>query len=144
MTTSKFTFDLGASGSTNGITFEAWVDDHCCIRTDDLSTRTLTCDFDDSDEAERTIKLVMRGKTEEHTKIDEQGNIVQDAYIEISNMFLDEIALGFEITDKIVYTHDFNGTKNPVEQKFHGIMGCNGELTLKFRTPVYLWILENL
>jgi len=42
------------------------------------------------------------------------------------------------------YQHDFNGTGNPTIDKFYGEMGCNGTVSLKFTTPIYLWLLENM
>ena len=46
--------------------------------------------------------------------------------------------------DKTVYSHDFNGTQSMVNDSFHGRAGCNGTMSLKFSTPMYLWLLENM
>jgi len=47
-------------------------------------------------------------------------------------------------TELATYTHDFNGTKELTQEKFYGVMGCNGTVSLKFATPIYLWLLENM
>jgi len=47
-------------------------------------------------------------------------------------------------THIIQYCHDFNGTQPAVVDRFHGSLGCNGTVTLKFTTPIYLWLLENM
>ena len=86
----------------------------------------------------------MKNKTTEHTKIDEQGNIVSDACLTITNLAFDEIELKQIVVDKAVYTHDFNGTQPETQEKFYGAMGCNGTVSLQFSTPMYLWLLENM
>ena len=62
-------------------------------------------------DAEHCLEFVMKNKTTEHTKIDEQGNIVSDACLTITNLAFDEIELKQIVVDKAVYTHDFNGTQ---------------------------------
>ena len=56
----------------------------------------------------------------------------------------DEIELKQIFIDHAVYTHNFNGTQTEIQDKFYGEMGCNGTVSFKFTTPVYLWLLENL
>ena len=46
--------------------------------------------------------------------------------------------------EQAVYTHDFNGTSKATENKFYGELGCNGTVSLKFSTPMYLWLLEHM
>jgi len=46
--------------------------------------------------------------------------------------------------DRAVYVHDFNGTGKFVNKQFFGEMGCNGTVELKFSSPFYLWLLENM
>jgi len=96
------------------------------------------------DEAEHDLRFVLKNKTAEHTQIDEAGNIVNDARLKITDMAFDEIQLGHMITEQAVYDHDFNGTGVMSQHKFYGEMGCNGTVSLKFTTPVYLWLLEHM
>ena len=97
---------------------------------------------DDDGEHELTFELF--GKLPEHTKITETGEIVSDALLEISNITLDGIDLDQIFQFLAVYNHDFNGSQAPAVHKFHSHMGCNGIVTMKFTTPVYLWLLENM
>jgi len=83
-------------------------------------------------------------KTQDHTKVDEQGNILSDAMLSISNIAFDEIKLGHMFITQTVYHHDMNGSQDLFEDKFYGSMGCNGYVSLKFATPIYLWLLENM
>jgi hypothetical protein len=97
---------------------------------------------DDDGKHELTFELF--GKLPEHTRLDEADNIVSDAVLGISNIEIDDIDIDQIVQFESVYTHDFNGTRSLQENKFYGSMGCNGTVRLKFTTPVYLWLLENM
>lgn len=96
------------------------------------------------DEGDHELCFVMQNKQPEHTEINESGAIVHDARIVIRDIAFDEIPLGQIMIEKATYTHDFNGTGNTQIEKFYGEMGCNGTVSLKFTTPIYLWLLENM
>jgi hypothetical protein len=104
---------------------------------------SLEIDDDDADGAHE-LRLVMKNKTHEHTVVDDTGNIVNNAMLSISNMKLDEITIDYTFSKNSVYHHDFNGSADAIEDKFFGDMGCNGSVAMKFSTPVYLWLLENV
>ena len=96
------------------------------------------------EEGNHELRFVMQNKQPDHTQIDEAGNIVRDARIVIRNIAFDDIPLGQLVIDHATYTHNFNGTGETTTQKFYGEMGCNGTVSLKFTTPIYLWLLENM
>lgn len=96
------------------------------------------------DDAEHELKFILSNKTAEHTRIDSEGNILEDACLTISDVDFDGIKLGQIVPDRAVYTHDFNGTGATTTEKFYSHMGCNGAATLKFTTPIYLWLLEHM
>jgi hypothetical protein len=48
------------------------------------------------------------------------------------------------ITQQATYTHNFNGAGAETQEKFYGEIGCNGIVSLKFSTPIYLWLLEHM
>ena len=96
------------------------------------------------DDGDHELKLIMTGKTTAHTVLDPQGEIVTDAMLEFANIELDEINIDTMLQSLAVYTHDFNGTGDQVHDEFYHAMGCNGTASLKFTTPVYLWLLENM
>jgi hypothetical protein len=96
------------------------------------------------DEAEHELRFVMKNKTVDHTEINDTGDIVKDACLTIDDVCFDQIKLGHTFQEKAVYTHDFNGTDQLQQHKFYGTMGCNGTVSLKFTTPMYLWLLENM
>jgi len=97
---------------------------------------------DDDGEHELTFELF--GKKPEHTKINETGDIVEDATLSILSVKVDDIDIDQLAQSHTVYYHDFNGTKQLMQDRFYGSMGCNGQVKLKFTTPFYLWLLENM
>jgi hypothetical protein len=102
------------------------------------------CEFDDSEEHDHVLTFEMQGKLPEHTKITEAGEILEDRCVTITDIALDDIPLGHMITEVATYHHDTNGTTAPVTDSFYGTMGCNGRVEMRFTTPVYLWLLENM
>lgn len=108
-------------------------------------TETVQLNHEMSDaDGEHELTFELFGKLPEHTKITETGEIVSDALLEINNITLDGIDLDQFFQSLAVYQHDFNGTQPPQQDRFYGHIGCNGTVTLKFTTPVYLWLLENM
>ena len=75
---------------------------------------------------------------------DENGQIVKDACLKISNFTIDNIELGHTVFEQCKYHHDFNGSQDPVVDKFYGDMGCNGTLIFLFQSPIYIWLLVNM
>lgn len=119
--------------------------DNCEIFSQAAVTESIDFVYNlEEDEAEHELAFEMFGKTAKHTVIDDAGNILQDAMLKISAISLDDIDIDQLVYDKSVYGHDFNGTQDPIEDKFYGNMGCNGTVRLQFSTPVYIWLLENL
>lgn len=109
------------------------------------TAETLICEFDDIDDQRHEFTLCLRGKQPSHTRLNEQGTIVEDRLILIEDVSIDDIDISYDIRNKFMrYEHDFNGTRPKIVDKFHGVMGCNGTMTLEFTTPVYLWLLENM
>jgi hypothetical protein len=89
---------------------------------------------------EHEFELVMSNKTAEHTQCDEDGNIVKDVMLSVQ-FSIDDVNQNSAFEKHTVYTHDFNGSQPEIQDTFHGFMGCNGRLSLKFTTPLFLWIL---
>ena len=139
------TFNLATTDATAKLGFEAWINDRKVLDLDHVKeTQPVAVELDDQDNTEHELRLVLKNKTTAHTQVDEHGNIMSDARLQITDMAFDEIQLGHMFVEQAVYTHDFNGTgKAPVE-KFYGELGCNGTVSLKFSTPMYLWFLEHM
>lgn len=140
----KFSCILDTTDSSCALGMEIWLDDQQIFNNNHVSNQiTVEHEFSDTD-SEHELKFILKGKQPEHTCIDQQGNIISDARLIIKEIKFDEIALGYMFTELAGYTHDFNGTGQLMQDKFYGEMGCNGTVSLKFSTPIYLWLLEHM
>lgn len=143
--TSTISFDLDTTDPDSTIGIAVWVNNECVFETSHLKElHKFSYSINDDDEREHELRVVMSGKTTEHTKVDEAGNIIKDVLISLANVNLDEIDINQIFVDKTVYTHDFNSTQPEIKDTFHGYLGCNGTLSFQFSTPIYLWLLENM
>ena len=142
--TTPITFDLDSSDYTLPLGFDVLLNNNVVFTTEHVAEpTTVTIDISD-DEGEYELKFVLKNKTQDHTQVDEQGNILSDAILSVSNIAFDNIKLGHMFFEQTVYHHDFNGSRDPIEDEFYGTMGCNGYVSLKFATPIYIWLLENM
>jgi len=107
------------------------------------SSEAIQFAVDDADGSHELV-IEMFGKRPEHTSIDADGTIVKDALLSVTNFVLEDINITQLLTDISEYRHNFNGTRESVVEKFNGHMGCNGTVTLRFTTPIYIWLLENI
>jgi hypothetical protein len=140
----NFTCNIGSTDFSAKLGLEIWLDDSIIFDQEWIKEFTkFSYDFSD-DDGSHTLKFKMKNKTSAHTQIDKNNAIVSDARLIISNVTFDEIELGIMVTDLSVYEHDFNSTGDKIQEKFYGEMGCNGTVSLKFSTPIYLWLLEHM
>ena len=143
--TALISCSIGTTDASANLGIEVWLNDQQILNQAHVAELIeFKYEFPDDDAAEHELRFVMKHKTTEHTKIDEQGIIVTDACLTVSKLAFDEIELKQIFIDQAVYTHDFNGTQTEIQDKFYGNMGCNGTVSLKFSTPIYLWLLENM
>ena len=156
MNTIKLQFDITTTDAECRLGVKVMLNNNIIYDHPHVSdTYHVSHDISDEDgEHELTIELY--GKQPEHTTIDNQGNIVKDALIIVENFSIDDIDISSILTcvpnqlysdvpkHVIQYAHDFNGTQPAIVDQFRGSMGCNGTVTLKFTTPIYLWLLENM
>lgn len=142
--TVKFSCVLDTTDPTCALGMEIWLDGQQIFNENHIKN---PLDFEhtiaDCD-GEHDLQFVMKGKTSEHTRIDALGQIISDARLIVQDLEFNEIQLGHTITELATYTHNFNGTGSEIQDKFYGELGCNGTVNLKFTTPIYLWLLENM
>ena len=123
---------------------EIWIDDQKLFDQDHVQeSHRISTDLSDN-EGEHELRFVLKNKLPEHTLFDADNNIVGDARISVSNIEFDGIALNQLVPALAEYQHNFNGTGEQIIDEFYGEMGCNGTVTLKFTTPIYLWLLEHM
>ena len=135
---------INTTDASAALGLEVWVDNQKHFDTDHvLGAENISIELAD-DDSDHKLQFVMKNKTPAHTMINEAGDIIADATLTISDLTFDEIQLGHLVTEQAVYTHNFNGTGQSTQDKFYGELGCNGTVSIKFSTPVYLWLLENM
>jgi hypothetical protein len=135
---------LNTTNTEATLGFEAWVDDQKFFDTDHVQAQQPVVVEIADDDGEHELRFVLKNKTFGHTQVDAAGTIVSDARLIVTDLAFDEIQLGHMLTEQAVYTHDVNGTQQEIQDKFYGEMGCNGTVSLKFTTPIYLWLLEHM
>ena len=145
MSTYQISCTIGTTDPTAELGLEIYLDDQPLYNTNHVTHESLPLVFGiEEDEAEHELRFVMKGKLPKHTIVNKDGTIAKDANLVIDDLAFDEIELGQIFANQAVYTHNFNGSKDTIEDKFFNIMGCNGTVSLKFSTPIYLWLLETM
>jgi hypothetical protein len=98
-----------------------------------------------NDEGSHCLTITLKNKTPEHTKINNQGEIISDSLISLTDIYINDVDISQLFFRKSVYYHSFNDEKQPLAQhQFYELMGCNGYVEFKFSTPLYAWLFENL
>jgi hypothetical protein len=138
-------FEISSTDTAAELGIQVWVDDLCVHQHSHVTeTYQFRHEINDDEEKSHQLKIVLTGKTAEHTQLDDDGNITKDAMLSIRGIALDGINIDQLVHTLATYQHDFNGTQPQCLDKFYGHMGCNGSVTLEFTTPNYLWLLEHM
>ena len=144
MSTIKFSCVVAPSDTATPLGCEIWIDDVCVFDQDRVTDPTVVGHEFSDDDGEHSLRITLKNKLPEHTKIDDQDNILSDALLGVTEISFDEIDCSQIVQDHAIYCHDLNGTAPEIQDQFFGDLGCNGTVELKFTTPVYLWLLENM
>lgn len=144
METITISFDLTSTDYSRGLGFEVFSNNKQILNIDHVRSNSpvrLTLDVEEGDQQ---LRFVMKNKIGDWTTVDDDGKIIKDACLNISDFTIDCVELGHTFLEKSKYHHDFNGTRAPVAEYFNGAMGCNGEVRFEFQSPVYLWLVTNM
>ena len=144
METVKFNCVVGGTDFTVPLGMEIWLDNHKFFDQDHIN-QTYQVEHEISDDdGDHELRFVLKNKLSDHTRVDNKGNILNDATVNVSDIEFDGINCQYLTTKLAEYHHDFNGSQDPTVDEFYGELGCNGTVTLKFTTPIYIWLLENM
>jgi hypothetical protein len=106
-----------------------------------MFTRELT-------EGDHELSIQYLDKAMSDTKIDEDGNILDDHLLHIFDIEIDEVSLGYIAHKNGVYHVDkeFYAECEDIPAVINEMttIGFNGIWRLKFQVPTYIWLLENL
>lgn len=141
---STISFDVSTSDQTAEIAVSVFIDNDCVFQTPHLQWPQKIQFSISDDESVHELRIEISGKNDTHTTIDSEGNIVKDVVIQLSNFDMDGLDFNQLFQEKTVYKHNFNGTKDTIDDQFFGTAGCNGTISFRFTTPIYLWLLENM
>ena len=144
MNTTRLSFDVSPSDPEAALSLQVYLNSALLLDIDHVQQHIQFAHDISDDDGEYELKLVMGGKTQTHTVVNEHGEIIKDACLTFSNFAFDALELNYLICSKMVYTHDYNGTQPMIDDIFHNVAGCNGTVSFRFTAPVYLWLLENM
>lgn len=144
MTASKFQCQIGTTDAACPLGLEIWLDQEQIYANNHVQQTEIVDREIEDDDLEHELRFVVKNKTAEHTQVDSTGAIVQDACLTVKNISFDGIELNHLFAEHAVYRHDLNGTAEPRDDKFFEVLGCNGTVTFRFTTPIYLWLLEHM
>ena len=144
METVEIKFDLTNTDYAIPLGFVLQIDDKIIEDIAHVKNETVIHKTINLDEGMHRLQLTMKNKTQNHTIVDENNNIIQDAMLKVDNFILDKIELHNTFLENTVYHHDFNGTGKPIKDLFFGEIGCNGTVVFEFTSPIYIWFLEKM
>lgn len=142
----KFTCDVAVKDATDTpLTIAAILNGEEKTSLDVVDSSRLEFDIPDVEDASYKLELVLSGKSDAHTTLNENGDVEKSTELVLSNFKIDDIDIdSIILTNSLPYTHNFNGTGETVTEQFYDTAGCNGTITLEFTTPFYIWLLENM
>jgi hypothetical protein len=144
MNTFDFSCDVENTSQIHSLYLKILLNDKVMFDDKITDPKTISFNIDDS-ENNWHMQFIISGKTDLHTVVDDQGNIQSSAELVFKNFSFDEISIDNIIAlNPLPYTHDYNGHGDTIVDRFYNTAGCNGIIDLKFSTPIYLWLLENM
>ena len=140
-----FSCEVETTDPEHSLEFEVLIDGESFASAQVRERIEIRSIFNDTSQTEtqHVFEFVLKNKLPEHTKINEQGEIVKDVLLKLHNVKFDTVNIDNLMLEHARYHHDFNGTGEPVEQQFSGTMGCNGTVRLNVTYPIYLWLLDH-
>ena len=123
---------------------EVWMHDTSVFDQNHVAEPVAVSHEFSDDDGEHVLRITLKNKLPEHTRIDDQNNILSDVLLSVTEISFDEIDCTQIVQDISVYRHNLNGTGPEIQDQFFGDLGCNGNVELKFTTPIYLWLLESM
>jgi hypothetical protein len=142
--TSSISFDVDTTNAESQLGVEVWLNNQQLVNVEHVTGLIPVTVSVTDDDGEHELQIVLKNKTVDHTVIDSQGNIVQDSCLTVNNFKFDDIEVDQPVSEQAVYRHSFNSDGPEIDDKFYWLMGCNGTVSLKFTTPIYIWLLEHM
>ena len=104
-------------------------------------------DVEIEDDTENFLTIEYHNKNAKHDVVlGEDGMPILDKRVEITSISFDDIELDFfQLTDPDTFKYETIDPEGYETTSFDATkLAWNGKTTLRFTTPVYIWLLENL
>jgi Zn-dependent metalloprotease len=148
MNEEKLSFVVALSGTfwDRRPQFSIWLDDHQVVASEIVSAAQQEIKFERTvDEGVHTLKIRLENKNKQDTVL-ENGEVVKDMLLNIDDITIDDISLG-----NLLWSAEYI-LDHPQEYKGQTVtkldncvnLGWNGTYVLKFTSPFYIWLLEQL
>ena len=152
-------FKIGLSGSSNkkkpkfivSLNGQQYISSQIASDADVTDFFEFDAEINEGD-CELTIEFV--NKTVHDTVLDPAGNIIDDLLLNIESIEIDDIDLGSLLWTASDYKPNYpdvykkqvanQGKELPESVKNCVNLGWNGKWILPFRSPFYIWLLENI
>jgi hypothetical protein len=141
---SSISFDINTTNAESQLGVEVWLNNQLLIDLSHVIKSIPVTVQVNNDDGEHELQIVLKNKTVNDTVVDLEGNIVQDSCLTVDNFKFDDIEVDQLVSEKAVYRHSFNTDQPVTDNRFYWNMGCNGTVSLKFSTPIYIWLLEHM
>jgi len=148
MNEEKLSFVVALSGTfwERRPQFSIWLDDHLVVSSEIVSADQQEIKFERTiDEGTHTLKIRLENKVSQDTVI-ENNEVVKDMLLNINDIIIDDISLGNLLwSAEYILDHpqQYNGqTITKMDNCVN--LGWNGTYVLKFTSPFYIWLLEQL
>ena len=141
---SSISFDIDTTNAESPLGVEVWLNNQQLVNVEHVTGLIPVTESMTDNNAEHKLQIVLKNKTVDHTVIDSQGNIVRDSCLTVHNFKFDDIEVDQLVSEQAVYRHSCNTDQAATDNQFYWNMGCNGTMSLKFSTPIYIWLLEHM
>jgi hypothetical protein len=126
--------------------FSIWLDDHMVVSSEIVSAAQQEIKFERTiDDGTHTLKIRLENKTNADTNI-RNGEVIDDMLLNIDDITIDDISLGNLLwSAEYILDHpqQYNG-QTIIKMDNCVNLGWNGTYVLKFTSPFYIWLLEQL
>jgi hypothetical protein len=148
MNEEKLSFVVALSGTfwDRRPQFSIWLDDHLIVASEIASAAQQEIKFERTiDEGAHTLKIRLENKNNSDTVL-ENGEVIKDMLLNIDDIMIDDISLGNLLWSAeyiLDHPHEYKGqTVTKLDNCVN--LGWNGTYILKFTSPFYIWLLEQL
>tara|TARA_B100000900_G_scaffold61621_1_gene47073 strand:- start:12 stop:494 length:483 start_codon:yes stop_codon:yes gene_type:complete len=153
----KFKIELFATMWDKPPHAEIMIDDKYYFAGDITGTNekpdTIVFERELEENKEYDFRIIRSGKNKNQTIVNDKGDILKDQLLHIKSIEIDEIDIGGLVYEGN-YTPEYpepwatqqRDAGKDLQKSFKNVtqMGHNGEWRLKFSSPFYMWLLENL